>query len=88
MFVGVDDQCGIWYMVVDGNMSCNKYGRCPSYEELLIQRDRLLTQYLLYQHTLTQITNINAMDYEYRTWAKEALDKANEVINNENNSRL
>jgi hypothetical protein len=52
-------------------MSCNKYIVCPTYDELLAHSRRCL----LYEVTLQQIVDINAMDYEYRTWAKNVLTR-------------
>lgn len=50
--------------------SCNKYIVCPTYDEL-IERSKLCFRY---ENALRQIVNVNAMDYEYRTWAKAALN--------------
>ena len=49
--------------------SCNKYKRCPSYEELLIEVNKLRKC----KSTLEKIKVVNAMDYEYRTWASDTL---------------
>lgn len=50
-------------------MSCNKHIVCPTYDEL-IERSKVCFRY---ENALRQIVNVNAMDYEYRTWAKAAL---------------
>ena len=53
--------------------ACNKYKRCPSYEELTIWLREAEQKRLRYKAVLENIVNINGMDYEYRAWAKEAL---------------
>jgi hypothetical protein len=57
--------------------SCNKYIVCPTYEELLKQRDWNQKRAMIYEKCLCDISRINAMDYEYCTWAKQALELAN-----------
>lgn len=67
------------HMLPDGTerMSCNKYIICPTYDELLAQRDQFRRKMLQYEATLKQIVNVNAMDYEYRAWAKNILNENN-----------
>jgi len=54
--------------------SCNKYRRCPTYDELAEKVRTLTLRCNRYESTLKEIVVISAMDYEYRTWAKEALN--------------
>jgi len=60
----------------DGNetWACNKYQRCKSYEELRTIARNLEIEARVYRHHLEKIVSVNAMDYEYKAWAKEALD--------------
>lgn len=66
---------GRYYHFKDGVevMACNKYIVCATYEELQ-DRVRLLGHEMnTYKAYLQKIVDVNAMDYEYKTWAKEAL---------------
>ena len=60
----------------DGEMtgSCNKHAQCLTYDALLLNRDELFTEKNRYKAALEKITHYIAMDYEYRAWAKGALD--------------
>ena len=60
-----------YHISKEGGGSCNKYFRCPTYEEL---REKLV-KLNRYENALKQIMVVNAMDYEYRTWAKQALEE-------------
>ena len=51
-------------------MSCNKYAVCKTYDELF----ELSKLCFRYEQVLMNIVNVNAMDYEYRSWAKSALN--------------
>jgi len=55
--------------------SCNKYGRCPTYDELkasLVIAERKVSYYEL---TLKKIKNRdNAVSYQYQSWALDALE--------------
>lgn len=55
-------------------LSCNKYSVCPTYDQLLCERDLLRREHDRYEKTLNNIVRVNAMDYEYRTWAKQTLE--------------
>ena len=59
------------YHSIDGKDSCNKYLRCPSYDELM-KENRDLKKF---KETLIEIRDVNAMDYEYRKWAKNVLEE-------------
>ena len=69
--------CGrpVKYSSFDGRGGCSKYGRCLSYEEQEELIKDLQNQVVVYKPTLEKIVRVNAMDYEYKTWAKETLDK-------------
>jgi hypothetical protein len=53
----------------DGNevMSCNKYTVCLTYSELNAEA-------IKYKAALERIVNVKAMNYEYKAWAKGALN--------------
>lgn len=61
----------------DGNetASCNRYARCLTYDELRLKAQRLEIEARIYHHYLNQIVSVNATDYEYKAWAKTALDE-------------
>ena len=61
-----EDGLNIW--------ACNKYQRCPTYEELTERTKSLQISELRYKTALQKIVGVNGMDYEYKAWAKEALD--------------
>jgi len=61
--------------------SCNKYKRCPTYDELFEENKFLKYKTEIYETVLKAIVRVNGMDYEYKAWAKSALDKVN-VENN------
>ena len=80
MFLEEEQQkcgCGkdIRYSTSCGKGACNKYQRCLSYEEQAEIIAKLIPKSRYYEVILEKITKVDAMDYEYRTWAKEALDK-------------
>ena len=54
--------------------SCNKYAQCPTYDVLLADRDSYYTEMKRYKAALDKIVAVNGMDYEYKAWAKGALD--------------
>ena len=54
-------------------LSCNKYSVCLTYEELLIELKAVEKESKKYKEALEKIVRVNAMDYEYKSWAKEAL---------------
>lgn len=54
-------------------MSCNKYIVCPTYQECITEISKLRAKVSKYHRAITKIVNVNAMDYEYKTWAKGAL---------------
>lgn len=72
--------CGrdIRYSTSCGRGSCNKYQRCLSYEEQEELIKVLSSKVVIYEHNLHKIVRVNAMDYEYKTWAKEALESFKE----------
>ncbi len=53
--------------------SCNKYGRCLTYEELEKTANELSTKNKIYEYTLQKIVDTDAEWFEYKTWAKDAL---------------
>ena len=55
-------------------MSCNKYEVCLSYEEQEALIKELSREAATYKAALEKIVRVNGMDYEYKTWAKEALE--------------
>ncbi len=60
-----EDGLNIW--------SCNKYQRCPTYDELTELYDSSRKNENRYLTALEKIVGVNGMDYEYKAWAKEAL---------------
>ena len=54
-------------------MSCNKYVVCLTYDEQRDKIEQLKRQTFIFKEALESIVQINAMDYEYKTWAKVAL---------------
>lgn len=68
--------CGepIRYSHTNGESSCNKYGVCQPYAELLEEHANYRRLAMMYFNTLTIIKNTNACDYEYRSWAKNAIE--------------
>lgn len=73
------EKCGcgkeVRYSTACGKGSCNKYQRCLDYEEQSELIAKLIPKARYYELTLDKITRVNATDYEYRCWAKEALDR-------------
>ena len=61
---------------IDGEevMSCNKYAVCLTYQEQFEKINSLNNEMLRYKAGLSKIVTVNAMDYEYKAWAKEALN--------------
>jgi len=55
-------------------MSCNKYAVCLTYDEQEELIKKLRDEKTKYGTALEKIVNVNAMDYEYKAWAKQALD--------------
>jgi len=55
-------------------MSCNKYAVCLTYEEQEDLIKKLSSEKTKYGAALEKIVNVNAMDYEYKALAKQALD--------------
>lgn len=68
--------CGnpIRYFHLSGQSSCNKYMVCPSYEDLREEHKYYRKVSQMYLNTLNVIKNTNACDYEYRSWAKNAIE--------------
>jgi hypothetical protein len=58
----------------EGNGSCNKRLRCLTYEEQSERLKSVTADMLKYRSALDRIIAVNAMDYEYRAWAKAAID--------------
>ncbi len=54
--------------------ACNKYQRCLTYDEQFELIKELRADMVRYRNALEKIVEINAMDYEYKAWAKKALD--------------
>ena len=55
--------------------ACNKYRRCLTYEEMQVRLKDVTHEMMTYRSCLEDIVRINAMDYEYKAWAKGSLDK-------------
>lgn len=75
-----DSLCGCGLKVRYGHfkdgvevMSCNKYAVCLSYDEQHSRIQELSKESAKYKHALEKIVSVNAMDYEYKAWAKGAL---------------
>lgn len=68
--------CGrpIRYSHKDGKCSCNKYEVCLPYDKLAEEHTHWRRLAMMYLATLTAINDINACDYEYRSWAKNAIE--------------
>lgn len=79
MDLNIGGECGCGkptkYSTFCGRGSCNKYQRCLSYKELNSLCKTLKEENLTYRFYLDKIVGINATDYEYKSWAKEGLDK-------------
>jgi len=54
-------------------MSCNKYVVCMTWSEQQDRITELSRENTKMKAALQKIVNVNACDYEYRTWAKEGL---------------
>lgn len=52
---------------------CNKYQLCLTYNEQLDKIKDIGNKLLIYEQTLKNIVNINAMTNSYKIWAKNAL---------------
>lgn len=63
------------HMQPDGSekMSCNKHVTCMTWEEQQDRITELSRENAKMKSALEKIVNVNACDYEYRTWAKEGL---------------
>lgn len=68
--------CGapIRYSHANGKGSCNRYEVCPSYDDLKKEHEHYRKVSQMYLNTLNIIKNTNACDYEYRSWAKNAIE--------------
>jgi hypothetical protein len=55
-------------------MSCNKYAVCLTYDQQFDLIKELQNKSLRYENTLKRIVKVNGMDYEYKAWAKAAID--------------
>lgn len=55
-------------------MSCNKYAVCQTYAEQFETIKRLQIEATRYKNALQKINDVNGTDYEYKAWAKAALD--------------
>jgi hypothetical protein len=55
-------------------LSCNKYAVCLTYDEQFSRIRELNNEALRYKSALQKITDVNGMDYEYKAWAKDALN--------------
>ena len=75
------EKCGcgkdVRYTTSCGKGSCSKYGRCLSYEEQEDLIAKLIPKARSYELVLQKIVKVNAMDYEYKTWAKDILSQYN-----------
>ena len=60
---------------VDGNelMSCNKYVVCMDWDQQNNMINELIIENKKLKLAIEKIVNVNGMDYEYKSWAKEAL---------------
>lgn len=54
--------------------SCNKYMVCMTWDEQNKALYSLMVENKKMRAVLEKIASVNACDYEYRTWAKEALN--------------
>lgn len=63
--------------IVDGKRlwSCNKYQICLPYNDLRELMQKYCQLQGMYKATLERIYKTDAKDYQYRTWAKETLEK-------------
>lgn len=66
---------GKYVHIIDGKeiYACNKYARCLTYDEQFKKIEELSDKLMKYETVLKQIVNVNAMDYEYKAWAKSVL---------------
>lgn len=55
-------------------LSCNKYVACLTYDEQFELIKKLNNEVIKYKNALHKIVRVNGMDYEYKSWAKEALE--------------
>ena len=78
----LEGKCGcggqLRYMHGQDRMSCNKYAVCPTYDELFEQLRAERAKSGIYGVALEKIVGVNAMDYEYKAWAKQALDEVSQ----------
>ena len=67
--------CGreLRYSHSEDRMSCNKYAVCLNYDEQFDLIKELENDSRRYRKALEKIVRVAAMDYEYKSWAKEAL---------------
>jgi len=56
-------------------MSCNKYTVCLTYAEQYELIKILKIENIKYKESLEKIVRVNAMDYEYKAWAKQAISQ-------------
>jgi len=57
-------------------MSCNKYVVCMTYDEQRNKLETINAEMLRYKTALTKIVETSGMFYEFKSWAKDALDHA------------
>ena len=76
--------CGLrakYFKIVDGGIeeeSCNKYGRCPTYDELKASLNVAERKVSYYELTLKKIKKREHGDsFQYRAWAQNALELCN-----------
>ena len=64
--------------VVNGETvgSCNKYQVCRPYLDILELMYIYKKRAMMFEKCLNDIVRINAMDYEYKAWAKSVLESA------------
>lgn len=56
-------------------MSCNKYAVCLTWEQQHNRLREIAIENAMLKEALEKIVAVNACDYEYRAWAKEAMQK-------------
>ena len=71
--------CGrpVRYSHPNNQSSCNKYEVCIPYAQLAKEHVHYRRLSLMYLATLTEIKDSITQDYEYRSWAKNAIDLGN-----------
>lgn len=68
--------CGrpLRYTHPNGQSSCNKYEVCLPYERLVNEHVHYRRLSMMYLALLVSIRDEEARDYEYRSWAKKAIE--------------